>query len=389
MAKNIKQEVADDPVIQEIRKSLTRESERVSSASTGLEQTISDAISGTRSAGESTEQRIDINFDRQRTEGLRSGQQGVTKFSENRGGFATNLAVLRNVVHETDKYLKDLESRRQEAHLANDAATASALSELMLKGEEMKLNAMQNSFNNLVQISNMSMTARHFQLGQEADDRRFDLTYELEGKKFQLQKDMQSSQEKQAMSNIALQFGLTIGETDTIDTMTTRAAATGHVSKRQALELEMMRSEINRANQQASEAMRGNKIRELDDLTKDMFAEAYRKGNGDILKAVENPNDLGDILKRASNQQEAEIGVVRGLIKEMSGDVNTAVDKILNDPRSFAIPKETLTQMVNEEFGARRAQEILRRYDESKSRIRNWQDMFTPSGLSGGREVWS
>lgn len=398
-ANTAKSDVDGDPVIAELRKSLLNESQRVSSASSGLESTISEAISNTRQAGASEATRIESAFGRQRTEGLRTGEQGVTAFAESRGGFATSLAGLRNLVHETDIYLKDLDQRKEEALMANNTNMLNSINGMILKGEEMKMEALQNTFNNLVQVTNTSIQSRQFELGQAESTRQFDaslkqsedqfdLTYELEGKKFQLQKDMQSTQERQVLANIGLEFGLEVTPGDNIDSMVNKAAATGQVSQRKALELQQLRSEINRANAQAAEAARGNQIRSLDNLTKDMFAEAYRKGNVDILKAIENPNELGDVLNRASKQNEVEINNVRELIKSKKGSSQDIISEILNDPSSFTIPENQLTQMVNDELGARAAQEFLLRKEQTKSNIDRWMGGFKPLGGSG-KETWS
>ncbi len=333
-------DVAEDPVVAQIRSSLLGEAERVSSANTGVEDTISAAIGKVTDAQKATAGATNIAFDRAASEGARSAQSTLTGFSENRSGFATNMAGLRNIVHETDVYMKDLEGRRQEALLMNDAKAADTISGLMLKGQEMKMNAMQQTFNNLLSINSMGIEQRRFeqsqaqsasQFGQTFNEnkRQFALNYTFEGKKFQLQKDQQSQQEKQAIAGIALEYGLNVDPTDTIDSIVTRAAGTGYVNDKRKLELESLRSDIARSNAQMAEANRGNQVAKMDDLTKEMFAQQLLEGNPTILDYVKDPADYSAILAKTNEKKIQGQSTAESLIKEMASQ-GKSVEEITN-----------------------------------------------------------
>lgn len=303
----VKQDVAEDPVISEIRKTLTSEAEKVSSSTSGIEDSINSAISGIKKGAKATENRIESKFGREQAYGLQQGQRNVEAFAESRSGFGTQMAALRNVVGETDNYLKDLASRKEEALLANDSNMYSQIASLEMKGLEMKNDALQRTFQNLVSVSSMGLQARQFELGQAESSRQFNLSYELNGKQFQLAKDVQSFQEKKAMGDIALEFGLNVGEADTIDTLVTKAAATGQVSERKALELEALRAQINASNATAAKALQKDASEKpFDPMTAEILATAYLNGDTSFLGGLKTNEQYASVIDSANKKTETE-----------------------------------------------------------------------------------
>jgi hypothetical protein len=328
--KNVKTEVNEDPVIQELRKSISGEAERVSSASTGVEDTISEAVQRTQAAGEAGEQRIDSSFDRQRQQVLGMGEQAVTGFAEARRGFGTQLSALRNLVNTTDEQLKDLDARREEAQLANDVATLNATNALIMEGEKMKMDALQNTFNNMLAVTNMGLQARQFELGQAQQAEQFQLTYELEGEKFQLSKDQQSFAEQQAIGGVALEFGLDVAPGETIGSIIDKAAATGIVDERRALELSQIRADITRSNAETARIMKQNASEKaLDPITVESLAKAYRDGNTEFLAGLETNEQYGQVLGKINEMDDLQDNNMAVMAKWYASekDFMRAVDK--------------------------------------------------------------
>lgn len=306
-SKQVQNDVQSDPVIQKLQSVLTRESGRVSSATTGIEDTINKAINQTQKAGSASSFRIESQFNRAINNQLTQGQYAVDNFQESRTGFATQLAALRNLTGQTDQYIKDLVQQREEALALQDSQTASQISQLMVQGQQMKMDALQQGFANLLAVSNFGLGARQFELGQAESKRQFNLNYELDGQRFQLQKDQQSFAEKQAMSQVALQFGLEMGPTDTIDTLVERAAATGYVSEQQALQLEQMRASIKASNAQAAKALQQDPgSKPFDPITADILANAYMNGQTEFLAGLKTNEQYAAVIKNVNDKTQTE-----------------------------------------------------------------------------------
>lgn len=298
---NTSQEVSQDPVISALQESLISGAQVVSSETTGVEDTISKAIGKVESSQKASEKRIESSFGRQFNYAAEQGQRSVDAFAEARRGFATQQAGLRNLVGETDKFIADLESRREEALLANDSQATQQISQLMIQGEQMKMDALQNTFNNLLAVSSFGLNARQFELGQSESKRQFNLTYELQGEQFQLQKDQQSFTERNAMAQLATEFGLELAPDDTIDTLVTRAAQTGAVSERRALELEALRAQIANSNAQAARALRQDASEQpFDPITAEVLANAYRNGDTSFLSGLKTNEQFAAVIGKVN-----------------------------------------------------------------------------------------
>jgi len=146
-----------NPIISVLEKRLTGQAESVSSAQGNVESLINTAITGLQKSQEAGAARITTDYRQQKEDILGQGQRDVTDFSESRSGFGTQLAALRNLVGDTDKSIRDLETRKQDALMANDAATASAIAEMQLKKAEFVMEKEQTFYNNLFQMAGIEV----------------------------------------------------------------------------------------------------------------------------------------------------------------------------------------------------------------------------------------
>src|SRR3990167_6235679 len=92
--------------INTLQKKMLEKSEMVSSSPTGIDAAVKEAAAGITTAQEKSAQRINSEFGREFE--FQSGQFKQTRDTEleERRGFATNTAALRNLDERTEKSLK-------------------------------------------------------------------------------------------------------------------------------------------------------------------------------------------------------------------------------------------------------------------------------------------
>ena len=232
---------------------LQNQSGMITSNTTAMEQSINNAIANVNRSNEASKAVTTSQYNRQIADQTAANQRGITSFQEETRGYATNTAALRTMMDQADKSVKDLEQRKQELLLQGDAQAASKIGEMQIKTIEMRTNAMQKTFDNLLQIGSYSI--------QSSQERRATAA--------------QSFSERSAINSIALQYGVVPKEGDTLDTITARAMP--FASEKQKLELAKTRAEINKVNAEASKALRGDATTtNMDAATLQGIAEAYR-----------------------------------------------------------------------------------------------------------------
>lgn len=225
---------ASSDLLKSVQEKLLGQAGAVSSTTSELESRLTAAISGIGTAQEATAKRIESQFGREL--GFQkdiAGQAVVAGRAAGSGGLL-NISALRELTQTTDKSLKDLEQRKQELLLANDAAGASKIAELEFRALEFKQVAQQNIFSNLLGISNLGIqTAQEARLGRQ-----------------------QTFQEQQATAGIALQYGLTIQPGETLADVVTRAMPIA--SEEQKAGLANIIADTKLKNAQAAKALQGD-----------------------------------------------------------------------------------------------------------------------------------
>jgi hypothetical protein len=143
---------------------------------------------------------------------------------------------------------------------------------------------MQKTFENLLQIGNYSIQSSQEQRAVKA----------------------QNFQERSAINSIALQYGVTPKEGDTIETITARAAP--YASEKQRLELARTRAEINKLNSEASRALSSAESGgSLDGVSTDAIALAYMKNPNLIAEQLKGVKQTSDVINRVSEIEGSEV----------------------------------------------------------------------------------
>lgn len=204
--------LSTDAFMQTLQDKLMGMSSMTSSDNTALDTALNSAIAQQTKAGEASRTATTLSYDRQISEAGQTGSQNLTSAEEAQRGFAVNTGLIRNIQETTDKNVKDLELRKQEALATGDAATANNLSQLQLKALEFKQTAQQNIFSNILNMGQLGLQKQ----AQENAASQFKQTLDLN--KAQL-----AYTEDSDISKIATQFGLTVSPGETLASITNKA----------------------------------------------------------------------------------------------------------------------------------------------------------------------
>lgn len=200
----------------------------VSSATSELDSTLQKAISGYQNSADSANKAVSSSFNRQINDVRDQANVDQVEGRAAGSGGLLNIGALRELTKTTDKNLNDLEQRKQELILQNDAQAASKIADLQFQAVQFRQQATQQIFSNLLGIANLGIQTQQEQRMAKA----------------------QTFQESQAISNVALQYGLNVGPGETIDSITTKAMP--FASQEQKAKLAKMQSEIRVNNAQAA-----------------------------------------------------------------------------------------------------------------------------------------
>ncbi len=257
-----------------LQSKLMAQSEAISSSATGLEERIQSAITGVKTATELQAGAIESAGGRELAFEKEKAAQRFTTLEESQRGFAQNIASYRQLQEDTDKSLRDLEQRKQELVMQNNAAGASKIADLQLKSLEFKQNAMQQTFSNLLGMAQFGQQKRAQTLAEKA----------------------QTFNEKSQIAGIAMQYGVTLAPGDTIDSVVTRAAP--NADKRQQMELARMASEIKLNQAKTAEALQGTLQVTRDPSNVLAYANAVR-ANPNVLSTIsKQPDFLKDVVNK-------------------------------------------------------------------------------------------
>lgn len=343
----------NDEFLATLQERLLSGADAVSSSSSNIQKAMRDAMGGISESADASAKRIRLEAGRFKGDILDDADYATQDYAESRSGFATQFTGLRKLVDMTDKRINDIEQRKQELLLQNESNAASQLSALQIEMLKFEQESAQNVFNNLLSISSFGLQAQAFKEGQ----RQFNLNYELDNERFSLEKEQQSFAEKNAMAQIGLQFGLDVSETDTIDTMVNKAAATGQVDEQRQLELEKLRAEIKNANAQAARALRKDPGDEpFDPITSEILARAYRGGQTEFLAGLRTNEQLSSVISKANelSTQDEEVLTKLASVSGSSSEFIDAVSRLAGGrtPQEKAILNEKAIVIAeNTNFG--------------------------------------
>lgn len=257
-----------------IQSKLLQQSGVISSTNSDLQAKLEAAISGVQTSADKANQATASAYDRQIADASQAGQDSMINGRAGGAGGVLNIAALRELTNTTDKNLKDLEQRKQELILQNDSAAASKIADLQFKALEFQQQANQQVFSNLLGLGDFGLKQQTAELAQKS----------------------QSFQESQAISTIALKYGLQVQPGDTLASITSKAMP--YASAEEKLQLQKAAADINNANAQAAKYMADAKTAKggLDALTASVLAGNYVKSDpamqAYILQGIKTPTDM-------------------------------------------------------------------------------------------------
>ena len=275
----------EDVFMNTLQSRLLNQSDLISSATSNMESSIAKAIENVKAGNEASKSAIESSYGRERSYLEEQNNQVLTATRERGAGVQTADVAYRAMAAEADKSIKDLMQRKEELILQGDAAAAAKTSELILKAQEMKISGMQQTFQNLLSAGNFGLARQ-----QEARAQRQML-----------------SQEKQAVASIALEYGIPVGENDTIDTIVSKAAP--FASQEQKLKLAKMTAEIAQANAQAAKARSDISNGGIPDPKYMPYYIDWAAGNWSEFSTMnqKNPDLVGAVRNSAISKQEDQV----------------------------------------------------------------------------------
>lgn len=274
-----------DSFMKAIQEKLLGQSSVISSTNSQLESRLNAAISGVGKARDATDKSIESQYGREADFQSGQGSLAIQGQLEGRVGFATQMVAFRNLVDTTDKSLKDLEQRKNELILQNDATAASKIADLQFQALDFQQKAQQQTFSNLLGMANFGIANQQEKRLAEA----------------------QTFTEKKAMSDIALQYGLDVKDGDTIDTMTSKAMV--FASEEQKVKLAKMQADIKYTNAQTAHILAGDKAAKTAVITPDVTDKLAARWNELAGKGytVDTSAEMENILgKYAKTGKEAD-----------------------------------------------------------------------------------
>lgn len=187
---------ASNPVLEALVSRLTQQGQGIStSASSNLQASINEAISNTQVAGNLKSQALES--ERQRELGFAKDRAGATLTNaiEGGSGYGRLTAGLRELTDTTEKSVRDLDKRYQEAILSNDSATAQRIADLQVKKLEFQQEQEQNFFQNMFSAANLQeaglnrmMQTEQFWATKEQRDVQF--TAQMKQSDYQFEKNL-------------------------------------------------------------------------------------------------------------------------------------------------------------------------------------------------------
>lgn len=143
----------------------------ISSSNATIDSGISSAIQSQRDAASANQQYVESQFARESGYlGERLTNQRTSLLEAGRGG-AQGAYALQLVDKEIEKSMRDLDMRKNELILQGNSAAASKISDLQVKQMEMKVDAQQRHFTNLLGLGGYQESVNQ-RLGQERQQAR-------------------------------------------------------------------------------------------------------------------------------------------------------------------------------------------------------------------------
>ena len=291
-----------DPLIEALTARLTEQGKGISSsASSNLQNSINDAISGVQRAGDLRSGALELERGREVGFAQDRASARLTGSLEGRTGFATQTVALRELTETTDKSLRDLDGRYKQAIMNSDAETANSVAGLRIEKLKFQQQEEQSYYSNLISLSGLEeqragrmQSAEQFRSSQDLSAQQFRSGQEQE--MFIFDKRV-NNEERMAMAEVAGRFGIPLTEGDTLETVITKASP--FINDKQVLELEQLRSSIDENKAQTKKALRGDTTvadKVMDQATSDSLAMAYISGMTEVINGIKSPENSAMLI---------------------------------------------------------------------------------------------
>jgi len=186
---------------------------------------LKEAYSSAKGIQEAGASRIGLEAEEQAETIKETGTQTLTSAKEAQRGFGTNTAALKAIQDSTQKQLADLDKRKDQALLENNTVFADKISNLQLKAIEFQQQAEQQTFSNILAVGG-------FELQQQTQER---LNQQFLSN-LEYQKQTQSFKEKQTIAGIAAEYGLTMDENETLESIVNKVKPMASAIKKAELQ---------------------------------------------------------------------------------------------------------------------------------------------------------
>lgn len=320
---------AGKSVTDTLREQFAGNDDILSSEAPDVDAATEDIISELEAGRESAKTGIEAKFERGRISTKKAGEQTLTRGRETARGLgpASQFALIDRIEKSTDESLRDLDLREQEALATGNAAVSSQIAQLKLQQLQFKVQNRQQIYSNLLSIAGLEQQERQVGIAERQQDQ----------------------QERTAIANIALQFGLQVNENDTLDTIVQRAQP--FASEQQKVELDAKRADIDRTKADTERILREG--RGLTDELVGIFAEAS-VDNIDVLNSLKDPTEIAKVL-----QKRQELKAPR---KWSAGEIKTNVEEDVaagKSPGAILAAIDDDTTIANKEDAKRIARFLL------------------------------
>jgi len=239
----------EDPFITMLKSQLVGQNGIISSHQEPL-SLIKKAQESIASGAQSSAQATESVYGR-KIEDTKTGiSSSLTAANEAQRGFATNTALLTQIIETGQKQINDLEQRKSELIMSGNAEAAGKIAELQVQEATMMVNNRQQVFQNLLSMAGLSFQEQGIKLQKE----------QFKQSVFEFDRQMQAK-----LGETALRYGVELKPGDTVESVIQRAMP--RANEMQKLELEDMRLGLLLKNSQIAveKAQLGKLNRESED----------------------------------------------------------------------------------------------------------------------------
>ena len=265
------------------------------------------AITGTQAAADDNAKALESKYSRDHDYMLNDLTNQRTSIVEQGRGSAFSATALNAVDEKITKSLRDLDQRKNELILQGNSAAASKIADLQIKQIEFRQQAHQQVFANLLSMGN----------------------YGIQKKQLVMQQNAQNFQENQAVSQIALKYGIKL--TPGMNLAQATAAAWSTASDEQKLDMRKKLADINLVNAQASKFAADAKNIDVKVKTDDLSIESYARAammNKDVLTTFAKfPDVYSKIVEKMSTITNTN--VMSGALDDISSGLSES-DALVN-----------------------------------------------------------